>query len=69
MVVSKLFRHARTRTYQRAAMLTALLKRLEEMRETPSETYPLDAVERELILEALAALAKRTLTADGSAER
>ena len=50
-------------------MLAALLKRLEEMRDKPGETYPLDAVERELILEALEVLAKRTLMADGPAEK
>jgi hypothetical protein len=30
------------------------------MRDKPGETYPLDAVERELLLEALAAFAKKS---------
>jgi hypothetical protein len=50
----------RTRTYQRIAMFSALIKRLEGMRDKPGETYPLDAVERELLLEVLAALAKNS---------
>jgi len=50
----------RTRTYQRIAMFGALIKRLEGMRDKPHETYPLDAVERELLLEVLAALAQKS---------
>jgi hypothetical protein len=48
----------RTHTYRRIAMFGARIKRLEGMRDKPGETYPLDAVERELLLKVLAALAK-----------
>jgi hypothetical protein len=41
-------------------MFGALIKRLEGMRDKPGETYPLDAVERELLLDMLLALAKNS---------
>jgi hypothetical protein len=50
----------RTRTYRRIAMFGALIKRLEGMRDKPSETYLLDAAERELLLEMLTALAQKS---------
>jgi hypothetical protein len=41
-------------------MFSALIKRLEAMRNKPSESYPLDAIERELLLEVLAVLARKS---------
>jgi hypothetical protein len=43
----------RTQQERRRAMLDALRQRLEKWRDKPGENYPLDVVERELILEAL----------------
>ena len=43
----------KTHPERRAEMLAALVKRLEAYRHMMGSTYPLDVVERELILEAL----------------